>query len=128
MTDTKVVGKTLMVVLHLDWFRSPEHLLRHATLDGAPNVVAELYTMGMYKKVGTVMCSDLNAAFNLTQNTDRHSWTQNRGVGPVDDQPGGYRSTSVGDIIVLDNQPYVIRGVGFDPIPVVLTTEHKTTD
>ena len=57
----------------------------------------------------------LDKAYELTNNIDTN-WTQNDGVvycGPYDD---GHRSTSPGDVIVIDNNIWRCENAGWTPI------------
>jgi hypothetical protein len=81
--------------------------------------------MGYYRKVAVVLCDSLESVFALTQG----DWLSNHGVCPIEDETGrGYRSTRVGDIIVMDDQEaFAVAMAGFEPLPLVVRADHITT-
>lgn len=68
---------------------------------------------GCYKKVAEVNTTNLDSAYELTNNIDT-SWDQNFGVTPV---KIGNRSTSVGDLLLSDSELYVVDRMGFTKLP-----------
>lgn len=78
-----------------------------------PNFVESLINQGMYQKVALVETKDLDKAFELTNHIDQ-DWTENKGVTPLKLMN---RSSSVGDIFVLDNEAYIIKSLGFEKLP-----------
>lgn len=66
-------------------------------------------------KVAEVDTNDPETAFRLTNNIE-HSWTRNGGVTPLVSRP---RSTSVGDVMEIDNESYiVVTSLGFKEIKI----------
>lgn len=78
---------------------------------------------GLYTKVATVEGWDLERAWRVTNNIDS-SWSVEPAPGVVVDGQGyhlvqggnkiGYRSSMVGDIFVVDGEPWVVAMVGFE--------------
>lgn len=68
---------------------------------------------GAYKKVAEVDSIDLEEAFHLTNSIESH-WSENDGVTQFGDRN---RSTSVGDIAVLEDKVYMVAGIGFKELP-----------
>ncbi len=67
-----------------------------------------------YVKVAEVQAENLNEVFRLT-NTIERDWQQNPNVTPAQpDTP--QRSTSVGDVIVLVSQAWIVDHMGFAEI------------
>jgi hypothetical protein len=64
-----------------------------------------------YIKVAEVEAQDLDEVFRLT-NTIDHDWQENEHVTAT--RPGQpERSTSVGDVIVLGHQAWIVASAGF---------------
>lgn len=64
-----------------------------------------------YVKVADLMADDLDEVFEKTNHIDR-SWTENEGIVWNADR---VRSTSVGDIIVAEDQKrFFVAGMGFE--------------
>jgi hypothetical protein len=78
-----------------------------------------------YELVATVEGSDLEQAWNLTNNVNS-SWSLEpaRGVEVlgklpvIDGKTYGHRSSMVGDVFQVDGGSFVVAGVGFLPLPV----------
>ena len=66
-------------------------------------------------KVAEVDINDLETAFELTNNID-HPWTMNERVTPLKNNP---RSTSVGDVMKIDDHYYLVAAIGFTEIKIV---------
>jgi hypothetical protein len=76
---------------------------------------AALLTAGLYQCVALVVTDDLDFAYEVTNHIDR-AWNDpelaiGRGVIPA--SPDRQRSTSVGDILVKDNEYFVVASFGF---------------
>lgn len=67
-----------------------------------------------YRMVAGVTADDLEDVFRLTNSIDRN-WAENPGVQPMPLPfgKGGYRSTSVGDIIVVGDDAFYVDSSGF---------------
>jgi hypothetical protein len=99
-------------------FQDGKALVRHA---------AGLLEYGTgYELVATVEGSDLEQAWNLTNNVNS-SWSLEpaRGVEVLGKLPVavngrvyGHRSSMVGDVFQVDGGSFVVAGVGFLPLPV----------
>lgn len=75
---------------------------------------SELFLQGFYRLAGSVVGSDLEAAFHLTNHIDQ-SWTENKGVNAT---AGPQRSSSVGDLFeVVDDGWHVCASLGFEAMP-----------
>jgi len=121
-----VPERKIFTVLHLDYYNPPKGLLLAATVRGSFKAVVELYNMGYYRKVATVLCESLEGAVVLTQD----DWMGNPGVVAVDElSKDGCRSTTVGDILVMDDQEAFSVGIGgvFEPLPLILRADHRTS-
>jgi hypothetical protein len=71
------------------------------------------FEQGGFEMVGIVTSEDLDDAYRLTNHIERN-WTENDEVAtPVDVEP---RSTSVGDIFVLDDGVHLVSPSGFTKI------------
>ena len=68
---------------------------------------------GIYSKVAQVDSVDLEEAYMKTNSMDYH-WSGNEGVIQIGTQN---RSTSVGDIEVLNDKIYIVSEVGFKQLP-----------
>jgi hypothetical protein len=99
------------------YFQGGKALVRHA---------AGLLEYGTgYELVATVEGSDLEQAWNLTNNVNS-SWSLEpaRGVtvlgklSVIDGKTYGHRSSMVGDVFQVDGGSFVVAGVGFLPLPV----------
>lgn len=113
-----------VTVFHWDWSKfeskrdadSVENNLRYKILFG--DVKAIETAMGLeatgkstsliLSKVADVEVEDINQVFELTNHIDR-SWTSNPGVTAM---PGSHRSTSVGDVYLVDDAFYAVCNVG----------------
>jgi hypothetical protein len=76
--------------------------------------VAELIMKGLYQKVAIVETENLDKAFELTNHIDC-DWRENKGVTALKLMN---RSSSVGDIFVLNNEAYLIESIGFEKLPI----------
>lgn len=65
-----------------------------------------------YHRVAAVEADDLEKAYELTNNIDR-PWPENEGVEAIG---GRFRSTSVGDLMLMGEDFYVVAGIGFEKI------------
>jgi hypothetical protein len=63
-------------------------------------------------QVAQVATEDLDEAYRLTNNID-DSWIKNPEVTPIGIQGKGARSTSVGDVLFLNDKGYVVESIGF---------------
>ncbi len=85
---------------------------QHAALDAQKNA----QWPKDYDHVATVECNDLEVAFELT-NSIEYGWWVNKGVTTHGNAGGGCRSTSVGDVVILDNgETWKCAGCGWDRI------------
>lgn len=77
---------------------------------------------GCYLKVAEVNTTNLDSAYELTNNIDS-PWDQNFGVTPV---KNGNRSTSIGDLMLCNNELYVVDRMGFTKLPLEVTKAFLT--
>ena len=84
------------------------NFLESITYDG----YAHKFFPDAFQKVAEVDADNLADAFELT-NTIHDVWWKNSGVTAV---VSPCRSTSVGDVIVMNGQAYRVAGCGFDKI------------
>jgi hypothetical protein len=66
-----------------------------------------------YTLVAIVDTDDLNKAYELTNHIDS-DWYYNKGVTGI----RRTRSTSVGDMMILDNKIYIVERMGFKEISI----------
>lgn len=66
-----------------------------------------------YRRVATVEAPELGAVFELTNHIDSN-WTTGSAVVTLDDPRA--RSTSVGDVIIFDDQLHGVAGIGFEAL------------
>ena len=64
------------------------------------------------EKVAEVNSNSLSEAFRLTNHIES-DWTQNPGVEAV---PGRHRSTSVGDVMIVDGNRFIVTSNGFQQV------------
>lgn len=82
----------------------------------------KFWPQGLYRLVATVQTEygntpmNLEHAFRVTNHIDE-AWQKNSGVLA---EPGGQRSTSVGDLVRLDDTLYVCCRTGWKPTNVKL--------
>lgn len=82
--------------------------------------IAEAWKQGLYQKIATVDSSSLDEAYSLTNNGPI-SWSMDRNPGvnvesPLREDNGvkrGHRSSSIGDIFVLEETMYAVDFSGF---------------
>jgi hypothetical protein len=110
-----------VTVLHLNYNKSRTNRDRHVELTWMPKLadIKKAFADGMYDKVAVVSTIDLDRAFELTNHID-HDWTENDGVAA---EPGGMRSTSVGDILVSTDsegikRAFAVASFGFDELAI----------
>lgn len=70
--------------------------------------VAQMYLSGTESQI----CSK---AYELTNHIDC-SWTDNRYVSVIENEQNKYRSTSIGDVISVGDQDFVVDSFGFTPL------------
>lgn len=98
--------------------------MKHAVSEGktlyflSPSVdeVKDLAKKGLYQKVADVFTDNLDVAFEKTNHIDK-SWQENEEVNAVVSKA---RSTSVGDLMVRDEEVFVVSSIGFEKMPVEL--------
>lgn len=105
-------------ILHLANATSPSDFVRDVRFSPTEELVVQAFTDGYYEEVAKVDGIDLDRAYQLTNNIDS-SWVDNTGVYPTN--PGGKRSTSVGDIFIVDTpsktrRAFFVAGIGFTEI------------
>jgi hypothetical protein len=76
-------------------------------------VIQKAISQGLYQKVAHVNTQDLEKAFHLTNQIDSN-WTENKEVTALTQHN---RSSSVGDIFVLNNEAHFIQSIGFQKLP-----------
>ena len=118
--------KRAIAVVHLDWLHpeAQDDKAFDARLSGSTRAVADLYGLGAYRKVATVRAADLSEAFEVTQNGEEIAWIKKPGV-QTEELAESCRSTSVGDLFVVDGQAYIVQGLGFGALPIPVLEEHK---
>ena len=96
--------------------KSFEELLKHSRdTEGA---VARLQAIENatwpqdYDFVATVDTDNLEVAFELTNSIDCAWWTNAKVISRFEDD--GCRSTSVGDVIIIDGRPFQCASVGWE--------------
>lgn len=105
-------------VYQLDWERSTYpgfHFAITATFGKDVQAVKEAFDLGLYNLAATVDSDDKDVAYRLTNTIDRY-WPENKGVKAEAPNPtiGGWRSTSVGDVMEMeDGRRFVVAGIGF---------------
>lgn len=106
-------------VYHLDWTRAralEPRLFADATLGARGNAIRALRQQGLYAQVASVEVGAadeedaLEDVYRLTNSIDRH-WTQNPEVRVTGNRQ--LRSTSVGDLVCIEDRCYLVAGVGF---------------
>lgn len=75
-----------------------------------------IYNKNCYNKVAEISTDDVDLAYELSQSTNS-TWTNNPQVAWTSDAK--LRSTSVGDIIIIDNIQYLCKNVGWSRVEVV---------
>ena len=89
----------------------------------SPALVREAIAEGYLHMVAKVETNDFNEAYELTNNI-HDSWVKNEKVEPCKDAADGCRSTSVGDVFVLDleddspEQVHLVAGFGFHEMAI----------
>lgn len=76
--------------------------------------VTAAFKAGQYEKVAEVNTDDMEKAFELTNHIDS-DWTKNADVTPLTTKN---RSTSVGDVMVMNGEHYLVGMLGFVKIAV----------
>lgn len=83
-------------------------------------LVADLWERGMYDCVAHVNDGNLDVAFRATNTVDRNWWEDRKWVPSVVEpkfEGTGCRSTSVGDVMTVDDQPvyriWAVAATGF---------------
>lgn len=109
----------MITVYHVDFNTTEQidltlNLYYKLTYRPSTQEVNEGIEKGCYKKVAEVNTTNLDSAYELTNNIDT-SWDQNFGVTPV---KIGNRSTSVGDLFLCNDDLYLVDRMGFIQLPV----------
>lgn len=115
-----------MELWHLDYRKSTErgaekHLgvVFSQDADAAASNAAEAFALGLYDKVAIIDDGmDPGRAYMLTQHQDEGMWHELRpdGVQPAGDGP--FRSSTNGDLLVIDGRPSVMSAYGLLPLPL----------
>lgn len=71
---------------------------------------------GTFQPVAEVKTNDLNEAFHLTNHIDA-PWHTNKDI-TINKDVVSPRSTSVGDLLVRDNEAFIVEFFGFKPITI----------
>ena len=71
-------------------------------------------TEASFQLVAEVDSLDLNKVFELTNHID-HDWTENSEVNLISNRTP--RSTSVGDVIVVEDKHFLVEPVGWKEVP-----------
>ena len=71
---------------------------------------------GTFKPVADVKTDDLNEAFHLTNHIDA-PWHTNKNI-TINKDVVSPRSTSVGDLLIRDNEAFIVEFSGFKPISI----------
>ena len=80
-----------------------------------------------YTKVADIQCDTLEAAWSLS-NSHSNPWYENPEVTIVPTEKGGYRSTSVGDIVEDNGQYFLCANIGWikiTPNKILTIPEYK---
>ncbi len=95
------------------WDSDPR-FTRYADISSFGNIEQALVAMSKdeYSHVATVEGDDLEDAWCLTNHIES-DWTKNDGVKP---ERGDHRSSSVGDIFVVDGKPRIVARCGFEEL------------
>ncbi len=119
-----------VVVLHANNYEEETRdnaLLRDVRFDGDHGAVAKALAEGLYLAVATMEGSDVHAAFRATQNGPVESWSREApggivplGEGTIDSPRGplGYRTSSTGDLFVVDGVVHVVDRSGISPTEI----------
>lgn len=100
----------MIAVHHLDWTKTSQiTTIQIGSDEDRIKEVVAAWKAGLYNHVADVAETDLQEAYILTQNLD-HAWASNPGV--VAKVQNG-RSTSVGDILAVNGDLYMVAPVGF---------------
>lgn len=92
--------------------------------------IARGFELGLYKAVATFDSDNLEEAWRDTQNgVNVDSWSRDHnpkidvlGSGHItsNGRQYGYKSSSVGDVFVVNGAPHVVAKIGFDPLETPL--------
>lgn len=107
----------MIEVFHLKWIgaglsKAENDLQAKAIIGGDVEAVEELASQGRYEKVAEVASSDWEEAFELTNTIDSY-WGENERVS---DLVGQCRSTSVGDVMLMNGVARVVASCGFEEL------------
>jgi len=100
---TLIQGVTMIAVWHNDKFT--DYGFGKGTLKGVT-----------IHQVAQVATDELEEAYRLTNNIDT-CWIENPEVTPIGITGEAARSTSVGDVLFLNDKGYVVESFGFREIP-----------
>ena len=81
----------------------------------------QVYNASAFELVATVEVPDgdgLEYVFEVTNSIDCF-WGENEGVDLYGNAVNGCRSTSVGDLVMIDNQAYVVAFAGFEAVNLI---------
>ena len=81
---------------------------------GEERIGFRLPTESSFQLVAEVDSLDLNKVFELTNHID-HDWTENSEVNLISNRTP--RSTSVGDVIVVEDKHFLVEPVGWKEVP-----------
>lgn len=110
-------------VHHLNWEGARERnadAFAGATFSGEVEAVRVLQAQGLYAHVATVAVAEadesaaLEEVYRLTNSIDRH-WSKNPEITLTGD--GRLRSTSMGDLVCIEDRWYLVADMGFTPLP-----------
>ncbi len=105
----------MITVLHFpnNLFREIPSRRHRREPDAMTNFIRE--HKGSYKAVAEVDTDDLEYAYMQTNNINTN-WCENTDVSVIDPQITEFRSTSVGDIMIRNEEMFVVANCGFDKI------------
>lgn len=108
-------------ILQLDCHNASMQAVVKAKIDGDLNTISDLYGLGLYHKIASVQADSLQDALLLAQNSLDFTgipWTRHIGVEANDKFKGLVRSTSIGDILVMEGQAFAVKPNGQEALPI----------
>lgn len=114
-------------VYQLNWQKlRAENDRRHfdVTFEADHAAVEAAWKEGYYDLAATINTDDKDRAYFLTNSIEGY-WPDNEGV-VVERHPrelGGWRSTSIGDVLEVNGWFYVVARFGFDALPTEMERE-----
>lgn len=106
----------MITVYHIDSekaYNADRELYLDITMFTETSKIVTAIESGLYKKVAEVNSHELEDAYFLTNSIEDH-WSQNEGVTQFGDRN---KSSSMGDIMVYNNECFVVAAVGFTLLP-----------